>query len=111
MRGWRDRMSAAEGGAPCVLHGPRRSARKGKVPMSKVWLLTGSSRGLGLAIAKAVLAARDRLVATARDPGQLQALVDANRDRVRAVALDVTDPAQARAAVDAARSAFGRLDV
>lgn len=79
--------------------------------MSKVWLVTGSSRGLGLEIANAVLAAGDRLVATARDPAQLRALVEAHGDRVRAVALDVTQPAAARAAVEAARAAFGRLDV
>jgi NAD(P)-dependent dehydrogenase (short-subunit alcohol dehydrogenase family) len=79
--------------------------------MSKVWLVTGSSRGLGLEIAKAVLAAGGRLVATARDPKQLQPLVAKHGDRVRAVALDVTQPDQARAAVEVARSAFGRLDV
>jgi NAD(P)-dependent dehydrogenase (short-subunit alcohol dehydrogenase family) len=79
--------------------------------MSKVWLVTGSSRGLGLEIAKAVLAAGDRLVATARDPKDLQPLLEVGGDRVRAVALDVTRPAQARAAVEMARSVFGRLDV
>ncbi|HSY24428.1 MAG TPA: SDR family NAD(P)-dependent oxidoreductase [Polyangiaceae bacterium] len=79
--------------------------------MSKVWLVTGSSRGLGLEIAKAVLAAGDRLVATARNPRDLQSLVDRYGSAVRAVALDVTQPAQARAAVEAARTAFGRLDV
>jgi NAD(P)-dependent dehydrogenase (short-subunit alcohol dehydrogenase family) len=79
--------------------------------MSKVWLVTGSSRGLGLEIAKAVLAGGDRLVATARNPKQLQTLVDRYGDRVRAVELDVTESVQARAAVEVARSAFGRLDV
>ena len=80
--------------------------------MSKVWLVTGSSRGLGRSIAEAVLAAGDRLVATARDPKRLADLVDRyGLDRIRAVALDVTDPAAARAAVQAAVDAFGRLDV
>src|SRR4051812_13520997 len=79
--------------------------------MSKVWLITGSSRGLGLEIAKAALAAGDRVVATARSPAQLQSLVAAHGERVRAAALDVTDPAAARAAVELARTAFGRLDV
>jgi len=79
--------------------------------MSKIWLVTGSSRGLGLEIAKAILARGDRLVATARSPGQLGALVATGGERVRAVALDVTDPAAARAAVEVARAAFGRLDV
>ncbi|MDB5042579.1 MAG: Short-chain dehydrogenase/reductase [Candidatus Eremiobacteraeota bacterium] len=79
--------------------------------MSKIWLITGSSRGLGRALAKTVLAAGDRLVATAHNPEDLCDLVAEYGDRVRAVALDVTDPAAARAAVAAATSAFGRLDV
>jgi len=79
--------------------------------MSKVWLITGSSRGLGRELAKAALAAGHRLVATARDPEDLSDLVAQYGDRVRAVALDVTDAVAARAAVAAATSAFGRLDV
>jgi NAD(P)-dependent dehydrogenase (short-subunit alcohol dehydrogenase family) len=79
--------------------------------MSKIWLITGSSRGLGRALAKTVLAAGDRLVATARKPEDLCDLVAEYGDRVRAVALDVTDSAAARAAVATATSAFGRLDV
>jgi NAD(P)-dependent dehydrogenase (short-subunit alcohol dehydrogenase family) len=77
--------------------------------MSKVWLVTGCSRGLGRALAQAVLAAGHRLVATAREPGALAFL--APSDRLRIVALDVADAAAARAAVATATSAFGRLDV
>jgi NAD(P)-dependent dehydrogenase (short-subunit alcohol dehydrogenase family) len=77
--------------------------------MSNVWLITGCSRGLGRVLAHAVLAAGHRLVATARDARDLATLPPS--DRLRAVALDVTDPAAARAAVAAATSAFGRLDV
>ena len=79
--------------------------------MSKVWLITGSSRGLGRALAEAVLAAGHNLVATARNPAQLNDLVKRYGDEVRTVALDVTS---ARAAADAIRTAvdaFGRLDV
>lgn len=79
--------------------------------MSKVFLVTGSSRGLGRRIAEKVLAAGHSLVATARRPEQLADLVERHGDRVRAVALDVTDPRAAQAAVDAAVTAFGRLDV
>ncbi|MBB3309192.1 NAD(P)-dependent dehydrogenase (short-subunit alcohol dehydrogenase family) [Rhizobium sp. BK196] len=79
--------------------------------MSKVWLITGSSRGLGRALANAVLEAGDKLVATARDPAQLADLVDAYGSRVRALALDVTDGAAAEAAVKTAVDTFGRLDV
>lgn len=79
--------------------------------MSKVWLITGSSRGLGAEIAKAALAAGHRVVATARKPGELREMVDAHPDRARAVALDVTSVQGAHDAVQAAVSAFGRLDV
>ena len=43
--------------------------------MSKVWLITGSGSGLGRAIAEAALKARNQVVATARDTGQLTGLV------------------------------------
>jgi NAD(P)-dependent dehydrogenase (short-subunit alcohol dehydrogenase family) len=75
------------------------------------WLITGSSRGFGYELAKAALEASDNVVATARRPEQLSALVDKYGDRVRAVALDVTDPDAARAAVAEAVDAFGSLDV
>jgi len=77
--------------------------------MSKVWLITGCSRGLGRELAQAALAAGHRLIATARDPRDLGFLPPS--DRLRSVALDVTDAAAARAAVAVATSAFGRLDV
>jgi NAD(P)-dependent dehydrogenase (short-subunit alcohol dehydrogenase family) len=81
------------------------------VKMSKTWLITGSSRGFGRELAKAVLENGDNLVATARRPEQLGELVDRYGERVRAVALDVTDAAAARAAVRTAVDEFGRLDV
>jgi NAD(P)-dependent dehydrogenase (short-subunit alcohol dehydrogenase family) len=79
--------------------------------MSKIWLITGSSRGLGRALTEAVLAAGDRVVATARKPEQLDDLVDQYGDQIRAIALDVTDPAAARSAVQTALDEFGGLDV
>ena len=79
--------------------------------MSKVFLVTSSSRGLGRSIAEAVLEAGHQLVGTARTPSQLDDLVQKYGDRVRTVALDVTDPAAAEAAVAVAVDAFGRLDV
>ena len=77
----------------------------------KVFLVTGASRGLGRAIADAVPAAGHRLIAGARHPRTLDDLVARHPDAVRPVALDVTDPDAARAAVQAAVDAFGRLDV
>src|SRR5258706_8203170 len=78
---------------------------------TQVWLITGSSRGLGRALAEAVLAAGHKLVATARNPKQLSPLVERYGDQVRAVALDVTDERAAAAAIQAAVDSFGRLDV
>jgi NAD(P)-dependent dehydrogenase (short-subunit alcohol dehydrogenase family) len=79
--------------------------------MTQVWLITGSSRGLGRALAEAVLGAGHELLATARHPEQLDDLIERYRDHVRAFALDVTDPQAASDAVSAAVEAFGRLDV
>ena len=79
--------------------------------MSQVFFLTGSSRGLGRKIAEAVLAAGHQLVATARQPASLADLAARYGDRILSVALDVTDPAAAEAAVAAGVAAFGRIDV
>ncbi len=79
--------------------------------MAKTWLITGSSRGFGWELAKAALTSGDRVVATARHPEQLDGLVREYGARARAVALDVTDAAAARAAVQLAVEAFGALDV
>lgn len=79
--------------------------------MSKVWLITGSSRGLGRALTEAVLASGDLVVATARDPLQLADLASKYGPRILAIALDVTDERAAADAVQSALKTFGRLDV
>jgi len=78
---------------------------------SKVWFITGSSRGFGAELVRAVLANGDRVVATARRPEQLHGLVDGHEDRARVFALDVTDADAAVAAVEFAVAEFGRIDV
>jgi NAD(P)-dependent dehydrogenase (short-subunit alcohol dehydrogenase family) len=79
--------------------------------MSKVWLITGSSRGLGRAFAEAALDASHRVAATARNVNDLSGLRQRYGTQVLPLALDVTDEAQAHAAVKAAIETFGRLDV
>ncbi|MFB7498707.1 SDR family NAD(P)-dependent oxidoreductase [Streptomyces sp. NPDC056161] len=79
--------------------------------MSKVWFVTGSSRGLGRAIVTAALEAGDRVVATARRPAQLDDLVDRYGDRVHPVALDVTDHDAVQRAVQEGLNTYGRYDV
>jgi NAD(P)-dependent dehydrogenase (short-subunit alcohol dehydrogenase family) len=76
----------------------------------QVWLITGSSRGFGRSLAKAVLAAGHQLIATARSTDPLAEL-ERYGDQVRAVPLDVTDPAAAQRAVDTAVAEFGHLDI
>ena len=75
------------------------------------WLITGCSTGLGRALAEAVLAAGHNAVVTARDVARLADLADATPERVLAVALDVTNPAQVTAAVRQAHERFGAVDV
>ena len=76
----------------------------------KVWLITGASRGLGVDIVKAALAAGHAVVATGRDPEKVAAALG-NHDDLLAVKLDVTDTEDAQAAVEAAVGRFGRIDV
>ncbi len=73
-------------------------------PTSKVWLITGSSRGFGRSLAESVLEHGERQVATARHPEQLSDLVTRSGAQVRAVPLDVTNAEQAHAAVRAHRA-------
>ncbi|MFG3585475.1 SDR family NAD(P)-dependent oxidoreductase [Streptomyces sp. NPDC047990] len=79
--------------------------------MSKVWFVTGSSRGLGRAIVEAALEAGDRVVATARKPAQLDDLVARHGDRILPLALDVARDDDVRRAVREGLDAFGRYDV
>lgn len=83
---------------------------KGSSP-SRVWFLTGSTSGFGRALAEAVLAHGDRLVATARHPERLQDLTHRYPDHLLTVPLDITSEEQSQAAVAQAMNAFGQIDV
>jgi NAD(P)-dependent dehydrogenase (short-subunit alcohol dehydrogenase family) len=76
----------------------------------KVWFITGAGRGMGVDIAKAALAAGYGVVATGRDPERVSAAIG-DSDNLLTVKLDVTDTADAQAAVEAAVDRFGRIDV
>src|SRR6201996_2662188 len=79
--------------------------------MQQIWFITGSSRGFGRALVRAALQTGDLVAATARRPEQLADLSAEHGDSICPIALDVTDPAAARAAIAEARERFGRLDV
>ncbi len=75
------------------------------------WLITGSSRGFGRALAGAALAAGDRVVATARNSAQVADLAEQYPGRALGVDLDVTDPGAVASAFESALDRFGRVDV
>ncbi|OBF11327.1 SDR family NAD(P)-dependent oxidoreductase [Mycobacterium sp. ACS4331] len=79
--------------------------------MTRVWFITGSSRGFGRALVQAALAAGDSVAATARRPEQLADLQETHGDRLLAVPLDVTDRAAVDHAISAATDWFGHIDV
>jgi NAD(P)-dependent dehydrogenase (short-subunit alcohol dehydrogenase family) len=79
--------------------------------MSKIWFVTGSSRGLGRHFVEAALSRGDRVAATARNTANLDDLVASHGDAVLPLAMDVTDKAAVFASVQRAKEHFGRLDV
>jgi NAD(P)-dependent dehydrogenase (short-subunit alcohol dehydrogenase family) len=78
--------------------------------MSKVWFITGAGRGLGVNIARAALAAGNKVVATGRNTDAVAKAIGTS-DNLLVVKLDVTSPADAQAATQAAVEHFGRIDV
>lgn len=79
--------------------------------MCKIWLITGSSSGLGRSILEAALKAGNKVLATARKPERLDGLVAQYAQQVRTFELDVTDAHASQAAVDLVVETYGRLDV
>jgi NAD(P)-dependent dehydrogenase (short-subunit alcohol dehydrogenase family) len=80
------------------------------VKSKKVWFITGAGRGLGVDIVQAALSAGHSVVATGRDLGQLEKALGQKADLLP-VELDITSPADAKAAVKKAVERFGRIDV
>jgi NAD(P)-dependent dehydrogenase (short-subunit alcohol dehydrogenase family) len=78
---------------------------------SKVWFITGTSKGFGRVWAEAALERGDRVAATARDVATVRALEERYGDRALALALDVTDKSAVAAAVAKTIERFGRIDV
>jgi NAD(P)-dependent dehydrogenase (short-subunit alcohol dehydrogenase family) len=75
-----------------------------------VWFITGAGRGMGVDIATAALAAENFVVATGRNTGAVAEAVG-EADDLLVLELDITSPASAAAAVQAAFDRFGRIDV
>lgn len=78
---------------------------------SKVWIITGASRGMGRIWTEAALERGDKVAATARNVDSLAALKEKYGDNVLTLQLDVTKEAQVKEAVNTAHEHFGRLDL
>jgi NAD(P)-dependent dehydrogenase (short-subunit alcohol dehydrogenase family) len=79
--------------------------------MTKIWFITGSSRGLGRSLTEAALAKGDKVAATARKPEQLNDLVARYPESIYPIQLDVTDNDQIQSAVAQTIRRFGKIDV
>src|SRR5262245_38144688 len=78
---------------------------------SKVWFITGASRGFGLEIVRAALSQGHRVIATARSTEAILAEFPDAGDALLALDLDVTDAAQVARVVKTAAETFGGIDV
>lgn len=78
---------------------------------TQVWLVTGASRGLGVSISKAVLAAGHKLVATGRNAAKVADALGGPSDNLLVTQLDVTNEEQAQQVAAQAVERFGRIDV
>ncbi|KAI0780661.1 NAD-P-binding protein [Trametes elegans] len=78
----------------------------------RVWLITGTSTGLGYGLAEIALEKGDSVVATARNPAALDSLAAKfPKERLLTLKVDVTVPDDISAAFARAKEVFGRLDV
>lgn len=79
--------------------------------MTRTWLVTGASRGIGRLLTEQLLARGDRVAATVRDHACMADLVNVHGDLLWVETLDVSDTSRVRVAVDDAFAAMGRVDV
>jgi NAD(P)-dependent dehydrogenase (short-subunit alcohol dehydrogenase family) len=97
---------------PATVYLLARKTYGGRV-MPDTWFITGAARGLGREIALRALNEGANVVASARNPAQIEeafAGLTGFTERGLSVALDVTDETQAATAVEKAIERFGRID-
>ena len=74
-------------------------------------LITGSTRGIGVAIARAFIANGDRVFINGRDEAQVKVVASALGEKAAGLAADVTDIAGAIKLTEACMATFGGIDV
>jgi NAD(P)-dependent dehydrogenase (short-subunit alcohol dehydrogenase family) len=78
---------------------------------NKVWLITGASRGLGVNLTKAALAAGFKVVATGRNTDKVADAIGVSSDNLFILKIDITNPQDIESAVKSAVNKFGTIDV
>ncbi|MFM8585174.1 MAG: SDR family NAD(P)-dependent oxidoreductase [Gammaproteobacteria bacterium] len=78
---------------------------------AKTWVVTGGSRGVGLATARKALAQGDRVAVIARTIDETSLRAALGDERVLLISADVADPVSVRSAFDQIGDAWGRVDV
>ncbi|WP_266065176.1 SDR family oxidoreductase [Brucella intermedia] len=75
-----------------------------------VWFITGAARGIGLSLARQVLAQGDAVAATSRSLASLRSALGEDSAQFLALAVDLTDETSTKAAIDRTIAHFGRID-
>src|SRR4051812_19503817 len=78
---------------------------------SKVWFVTGAGSGIGLEIAKAALAAGNKVVATGRNLSKVKEAFGNASDSLMVLKMDVTNPKEISSGIDSVVKKFGTIDV
>jgi NAD(P)-dependent dehydrogenase (short-subunit alcohol dehydrogenase family) len=77
----------------------------------KVWFITGASKGLGLEVAKTILAKGDKVIATSRNMRELDNGLGEASGNLLPITVDITNENEVKTAVEKGIKTFGRIDV
>ncbi len=78
---------------------------------TKVWFVTGASKGFGLALVQLLLANGNKVAATSRNAAAIENKIGRHRENLLALTVDITNEIAVKAAIAQTISRFGRLDV
>lgn len=77
----------------------------------KVWFITGASKGIGLEVAKTVLANGDKVIATSRNLDEQIKNVGFQTDCLLPLKVDITNESEVKSAIEKGVETFGQIDV